>query len=50
MVFRRYHYALVRAAVVDRDGNCKFHAAARNLNPPTAMSGRITVVEAEQVL
>ncbi|CDO10198.1 CoA transferase subunit A [Mycolicibacterium cosmeticum] len=43
-------YALVRAAVVDRAGNCKFHAAARNFNPPAAMSGRITVVEAERVV
>lgn len=43
-------YALVRAAVVDKAGNCKFHAAARNFNPPAAMSGRITVVEAENVV
>jgi 3-oxoacid CoA-transferase subunit A len=43
-------YALIRAAVVDRAGNCKFHAAARNFNPPAAMSGRITVVEAERVV
>lgn len=43
-------YALIRAAVVDRAGNCKFHAAARNFNPPAAMSGRITVVEAEKVV
>lgn len=26
-------YALVRAAVADRAGNCVFHAAARNFNP-----------------
>jgi len=37
-------YALVRAAVVDRAGNCRFHAAARNFNPPAAMAGRITIV------
>lgn len=43
-------YALVRAAVVDKAGNCKFHAAARNFNPPAAMAGRITVVEAEKVV
>ncbi|QFS90476.1 Succinyl-CoA:3-ketoacid coenzyme A transferase subunit A [Mycobacterium sp. THAF192] len=42
-------YALVRAAVADKDGNCVFHAAARNFNPPAAMSGRITVVEAEKI-
>ncbi len=43
-------YALVRAAVVDKAGNCKFHAAARNFNPPAAMAGRVTVVEAEEVV
>ncbi|NMO02853.1 CoA transferase subunit A [Gordonia sp. TBRC 11910] len=43
-------YALVRAAVADKAGNCRFHAAARNFNPPAAMSGRITVVEAERVV
>lgn len=43
-------YALVRAAVADRAGNCVFHAAARNFNPPAAMAGRITVVEAERVV
>lgn len=43
-------YALVRTAVADRAGNCRFHAAASNFNPPAAMAGRITVVEAEQVV
>jgi 3-oxoacid CoA-transferase subunit A len=43
-------YALIRAAVVDTAGNCKFHAAARNFNPPAAMSGRVTVVEAEEIV
>jgi 3-oxoacid CoA-transferase subunit A len=43
-------YALVRAAVADRAGNCVFHAAARNFNPPAAMAGRVTVVEAERVV
>ena len=42
--------ALVRAAVADRAGNCVFHAAARNFNPPAAMAGRLTIVEAEQVV
>jgi len=42
--------ALVRAAVADRAGNCVFHAAARNFNPAAAMAGRLTVVEAEQVV
>lgn len=43
-------YALVRASVADTAGNCRFHAAARNFNPPAAMAGRITLVEAEQVV
>ncbi|MDH6194662.1 3-oxoacid CoA-transferase subunit A [Mycobacterium frederiksbergense] len=43
-------YALVRAAVADKAGNCIFHAAARNFNPPAAMAGRVTVVEAERVV
>ncbi len=42
--------ALVRASVADRHGNCVFHAATRNFNPAAAMSGRITVVEAERVV
>ena len=42
--------ALVRAAVADRAGNCVFHAAARNFNPVAAMAGRLTIVEAEQVV
>lgn len=43
-------FALVRAAVADKAGNCVFHAAARNFNPPAAMAGRVTVVEAERVV
>ncbi|MGW2650674.1 CoA transferase subunit A [Streptomyces sp. NPDC001393] len=43
-------FALVRAAVADRHGNCLFHAAARNFNPLCAMAGRVTVVEAEQIV
>lgn len=46
----RADVALVRAAVADRHGNCVFHSAARNFNPPAAMSGRLTVVEAEKVV
>jgi 3-oxoacid CoA-transferase subunit A len=42
--------ALVRAAVADRAGNCVFHASARNFNPVAAMAGRLTIVEAEQVV
>ncbi|KAA0024752.1 CoA transferase subunit A [Antrihabitans cavernicola] len=43
-------YALIRAAVVDKAGNCRFHSAARNFNPPAAMAGRITIVEAERIV
>jgi 3-oxoacid CoA-transferase subunit A len=43
-------YALVRAAVADRHGNTVFHASARNFNPAAAMAGRVTIVEAEQVV
>jgi 3-oxoacid CoA-transferase subunit A len=42
--------ALVRAAKVDRAGNCVFHASARNFNIPAAMAGRLTIVEAEEVV
>ena len=42
--------ALVRAAVADRAWNCVFHSAARNFNPAAAMSGRLTIVEAERVV
>jgi len=43
-------YALVRAALGDRHGNLKFHAAARNFNPVAAMAGRITVAEVERLV
>ena len=43
-------FALVRAAVADRHGNLRFHAAAQNFNPPAAMSARITIVEAEKLV
>ncbi|MBP0458906.1 CoA transferase subunit A [Streptomyces montanisoli] len=43
-------FALVRAAVADRHGNCVFHAAARNFNPLCAMAARVCVVEAERIV
>ncbi|MFI7503349.1 CoA transferase subunit A [Streptomyces sp. NPDC049687] len=43
-------FALVRAAVSDRHGNCVFHGAARNFNPLCAMAGRTTLVEAERIV
>lgn len=42
--------ALVRAAVADRAGNCRFHRSARNFNPAAATSGRLTIVEAETIV
>ena len=42
--------ALVRAAVVDRQGNARFHASARNFNPVAAMAGRIAIIEAEKIV
>ncbi|MFJ5234559.1 CoA transferase subunit A [Kitasatospora sp. NPDC088391] len=43
-------FALVRAAVADRHGNCVFHAAARNFNPLCAAAGRVAVVEADRIV
>ena len=43
-------FALVRASVADTTGNCVFDASTRNFNPLAAMAGRITIVEAEQVV
>ena len=43
-------FALIRAAKVDTLGNVRFNVSARNFNPDCAMSGRITIVEAEEVV
>jgi len=43
-------FALVRAELADRHGNCVFHAAARNFNPLCAAAGRITIVEADRIV
>lgn len=43
-------FALVRASVADTTGNAVFHTSTRNFNPLAAMAGRITIVEAEQVV
>jgi 3-oxoacid CoA-transferase subunit A len=43
-------FALVRAAVADRHGNAVFARSARNFNPPAAMAGRVTLLEAERVV
>jgi 3-oxoacid CoA-transferase subunit A len=43
-------YALVRASVADTTGNLVFHKATRNFNPLCAMAGKITIVEAEEIV
>lgn len=43
-------FALIRARTVDVLGNCVFHAAARNFNVPAGMAGRVTIVEAEELV
>lgn len=42
--------ALVHAHTADAAGNLTYRLAARNFNPVVATCGRVTVVEAEQVL
>lgn len=42
--------SLVRAAVADAYGNAIFHRSARNFNPVAAMAGRLTILEAEEVV
>ena len=36
--------------MADVHGDAVFHAAARNFNPVAAMAGRVTILEAEQVV
>jgi 3-oxoacid CoA-transferase subunit A len=42
--------SLVKAQTVDRDGNLRFARTARNFNPEVAMAGKITIVEAEELV
>jgi 3-oxoacid CoA-transferase subunit A len=42
--------ALVKAKKADKAGNLIFNKTARNFNPVAAMSGKITVVEVEEVV
>ncbi|MEU1520124.1 CoA transferase subunit A, partial [Streptomyces sp. NPDC005811] len=46
----RTDFALVRAAKGDRHGNLVFNKASRNFNPLSAMAGRITVAEVEELV
>ncbi|RXZ31054.1 CoA transferase subunit A [Oxalobacteraceae bacterium CAVE-383] len=42
--------ALVKAQKADRSGNLVFNKTARNFNPNAAMSGKITIVEVEELV
>lgn len=46
----RTDFALVRAAVADTAGNARFNLSASNFNPLAAMAGKITILEAEEVV
>jgi len=46
----RADFAIVRAWKADRWGNCIFRKTARNFGPMMCMAGRITVVEAEEIV
>lgn len=43
----RADFALVHACQADRYGNLRFSKTAQNFNPDAAMSGKITIVQAE---
>jgi len=43
-------FALVHARRADELGNLVFRESARNFNPLAAMAGRVTIVEAEEIL
>lgn len=42
--------AIVKAHIADTRGNLIFRGTARNSNPDCAMSGRVTIVEAEKIV
>jgi len=42
--------SLVKAAVADTRGNLIFRGTAQNANPDAAMAGKITIVEAEEIV
>ena len=43
-------FALVHARRADTAGNVQFYGTARNFNPDAAMSGRVTIVQAEEIV
>lgn len=46
----RTDFAIVRAWKADAEGNLVFRRTAQNFNPDAAMCGRVTVVEAEEIV
>ena len=42
--------ALVKADVADKSGNLRFNLTARNFNPAVAMSGKVCIVEVEEIV
>lgn len=46
----RADFALVHAHKADRYGNLVFNKTARNFNPDAAMSGKVTIVQAEHLV
>jgi len=43
-------YTIVRAHRADRWGNCVFRKTARNFSPMMCMAGKVTIVEAEEIV
>lgn len=43
-------YALIHAYRADESGNLVFRESSRNFNPLAAMSGKVTIVEAEEIV
>jgi len=43
-------FTIVRAHRADRWGNCSFRKTARNFSPMMCMAGKITIVEAEEIV
>ena len=43
-------FALVHAYRADETGNLIFRESSRNFNPLAAMAGKVTIVEAEQIV
>lgn len=46
----RADFTIVRAYRADRWGNCVFRKTARNFSPMMCMAGKVTIVEAEEIV